>query len=87
MPSAIRCAPPRASSRRQRGTSRVRVLALTNGWPTERFPEYCVFNRRQVDDIRALGVEVDVAFVNARERGKWAYAECLPRISGPRRAI
>jgi glycosyltransferase involved in cell wall biosynthesis len=58
----------------------MRVLALTNGWPTERFPEYCVFNRRQVDDIRALGVEVDVAFVNARERGKWAYAERLARI-------
>jgi glycosyltransferase involved in cell wall biosynthesis len=58
----------------------MRVLALTNGWPTDRHPEYCVFNRRQVDDIRALGVEVDVAFVNARERGKWAYAERLPRI-------
>lgn len=51
----------------------MRVLALTNGWPTAQFPEYCVFTRRQVEDIRALGVTVEVEFVNAREKGKGEY--------------
>lgn len=59
----------------------MRVLALTNGWPTERFPEYCVFNKRQVEDLRGLGLTVDVEFVNAREEGKGAYFRHLPRLA------
>ncbi len=58
----------------------LRVLAVTNGWPTERHPEYCVFTKRQVDDIRKLGVEIDVEFINAREEGKSAYLKAIPKI-------
>jgi glycosyltransferase involved in cell wall biosynthesis len=58
-----------------------RVLAISNGWPTERHPEYCVFNARQVDDIRALGLTVDLEFVNARERGKAEYLRRLPALA------
>lgn len=59
----------------------MRVLALTNGWPTERFPEFCVFNRRQVEEIRKQGVCVDLEFVNARENGKIAYLQRLPFLA------
>lgn len=59
----------------------MRVLALTNGWPTDRHPEYAVFNARQVDSLRALGLSVDVTFVNARERGKMEYLRHLPKIA------
>lgn len=59
----------------------MRILVLTNGWPTERHPEYAVFNARQVDSLRALGLSVDVVFVNAREDGKVAYLRHLPKIA------
>jgi len=59
----------------------MRVLVLTNGWPTERHPEYAVFNARQVDSLRALGLSVDVVFVNAREGGKVEYLRHLPKIA------
>jgi glycosyltransferase involved in cell wall biosynthesis len=59
----------------------MRVLVLTNGWPTARHPEYAVFNERQVASLRALGVEVDVDFVNARERGKLEYLRRLPTVA------
>jgi len=59
----------------------MRVLALTNGWPTNRFPEFCVFNQRQVEDIRKQGVTVDLEFVNARENGKIAYLQRLPGLA------
>ena len=58
----------------------MRVLAITNGWPTEKHPEYCVFHKRQVDSLRRLGITVDVAFVNAREEGRVAYLGWLGRL-------
>lgn len=58
-----------------------RVLAVTNGWPTEKHPEYAVFNARQVDDLRALGLEIDVEFVNARDLGKGEYLRRLPHLA------
>jgi glycosyltransferase involved in cell wall biosynthesis len=59
----------------------VRVLAITNGWPTAKHPEYCIFNERQVESLRSHDVAVDVAFVNAREDGKLAYLSWLPRLA------
>lgn len=58
-----------------------RVLAITNGWPTEQHPEYAVFNARQVDDLRALGLEIEVEFVNARDLGKGEYLRRLPHLA------
>ena len=56
-------------------------MALTNGWPTPRHPEYCVFTERQVDDLRALGLDMTLEFVNARERGKGEYLRRLPGLA------
>lgn len=38
----------------------MRVLVVTSGWPTPDHPSHSIFVARQVDDLRALGVEVDV---------------------------
>jgi glycosyltransferase involved in cell wall biosynthesis len=63
-------------------TARVkRVLVLTNGWPTPDHPEYAVFSRRQMDDLAALGIDYDVEFVNARDRGKAEYLRRLPHLA------
>jgi len=58
-----------------------RVLVLTNGWPTAEHPEYAVFSRRQMDDLKALGIDYDVEFVNARDRGKAEYLRRLPHLA------
>jgi len=47
--------------------TRMRVLTLTNMYPTRRFPAFGVFVRDQVQSLRRLGIEVDVLFLNPRE--------------------
>ena len=49
-----------------------RVLVLTNMYPTEAHPAFGTFVAEQVASLRALGVEIDVLFVNPRQ-GKTNY--------------
>jgi len=48
--------------------SDLRVLVITNMYPTPAEPEFGCFVRDQVDDLRALGVEVDVLAFDGRPR-------------------
>lgn len=60
----------------------MRILTVTNMYPTERSPQFGIFVEEQVNSIRALGHDVDVLFVNAREgrlRHK-AYVLGFPRL-------
>jgi teichuronic acid biosynthesis glycosyltransferase TuaC len=52
----------------------VNVLCLTNMYPTEADPSAGTFVRDLVEDVRALGVKVDVLAFDGRKR-KRAYAE------------
>lgn len=45
----------------------MRVLAVTNMFPTPTNPQFGIFVKEQIDVVRSQGVEVDVLFVNARE--------------------
>lgn len=45
----------------------IRVLVVTNMYPTRRFPAFGVFVRDQVQSLRSLGVDVDVLFLNPRQ--------------------
>ncbi len=45
----------------------VRVLTVTNMYPTRRLPAFGVFVRDQVQSLRRLGIDVDVLFLNPRE--------------------
>lgn len=59
----------------------MKILTATNMYPTEKMPQFGIFVREQVESIRALGHEVDVCFVNARDgrvRHK-AYLLGIPR--------
>lgn len=58
-----------------------RVLLVTNAWPSERHPEYGVFNARQVEDVTALGVEYRIAFINGRDFGTKEYLRRLPDLA------
>ena len=50
----------------------LRVLALTNMFPTEAHPAFGTFVGEQVASLRELGVDIDVLFINPRE-GKANY--------------
>src|SRR4051812_5330184 len=54
----------------------LRVLTVTNMWPTPEAPQFGIFVKRQVDELRRLGVQVDVQFVNGR-RSKANYARAF----------
>ncbi len=45
----------------------MRILTLTNMYPTQRNPQFGIFVREQVASIRNLGHDVDVVFMNGRE--------------------
>jgi len=57
----------------------MRVLMLTNMYPHEADPSFGTFVYEQVRALRALGVEVDVLFVNGRA-SRWNYLVGYPRL-------
>ncbi|HEV3311086.1 MAG TPA: glycosyltransferase family 4 protein [Chloroflexota bacterium] len=60
----------------------MRILAVTNMFPTEKSPQFGIFVDEQANSIRALGHDVDILFFNAREgrlRHK-AYVLGFPRL-------
>lgn len=50
----------------------LKVLVVTNMYPTEAYPAFGTFVQEQVASLRALGVNIDVLFINPRE-GKVNY--------------
>lgn len=54
-------------------TSRLRVLVMTNMYPTPQHPAFGTFVADQVEALRRRGLEMDVLFINPRE-SKWNYA-------------
>lgn len=56
-----------------------RVLVVTNMWPSQADPVFGVFVREQVGSLRRLGLRVDVAFVDGRDRTQ-NYLRALPHL-------
>jgi glycosyltransferase involved in cell wall biosynthesis len=44
----------------------MRLLVATNMWPSATDPTFGIFVKEQVDSVRSIGIEVDVAFVDGR---------------------
>jgi teichuronic acid biosynthesis glycosyltransferase TuaC len=57
----------------------MRVLVVTNMYPTPEMPAFGTFVEAQVRALRALGVEIDVFFFNGRA-SKWSYLTAFPRF-------
>lgn len=51
----------------------MKVLQITNNYPTSKFPIFGIFVKEQIDSLSDLGVENDVFFMNTREKGKKEY--------------
>jgi len=59
----------------------MRILAITNMYPSAEFPGRGVFVREQVKGLRAIGVEVTVLFVDRRQEGPMAYYRMRHKIA------
>lgn len=57
----------------------MKVLIVTNMYPTKERPAFGTFVKDQVTALRAAGVDVDVFFFNGR-RSKLEYATALPHL-------
>ena len=58
----------------------MRVLFITNGFPTAEHPEYCVFTKEQIDGLVKYIVKGRVIFINARQNGTIEYIRKIPTI-------
>ena len=57
----------------------LRILVVTNLWPTEADPGYGSFVKAQMDSLCPLGVEYEVLFVDGR-RSRWNYLRAIGEL-------
>lgn len=56
----------------------MKVLFVTNGYPTKRNPEFCVFTKEQVESVlNTKKIEGEVFFINAKEKGIFEYIRAI----------
>ena len=65
----------------ERRDHRADVLVVTNGWPNEDNDTYCVFIKRQMESLVALGLRCDVLFIRGY-RSPLAYPLAAARLLG-----
>lgn len=58
----------------------MKVLHITNNYPTTKFPIYGIFVKEQILSLRKEGVDVDVFFINGREKGKFEYLRSVFKL-------
>jgi glycosyltransferase involved in cell wall biosynthesis len=58
----------------------MKVLHITNAYPTPSYGAYGVFIKEQIDSLERRGIDNDVVFINAREKGNLQYLLAGPRI-------
>ena len=60
--------------------SEIRILHITNNFPTPNFPIFGIFIKEQIESLRNQGIDNDVFFINSREEGKRAYVKSLVKL-------
>ena len=58
----------------------MRILHVTNNFPTLNYPIFGIFIKEQVESLRSIGISNDVFFINSREDGKIAYLKALFKL-------
>lgn len=58
----------------------VKVLHITNNYPTKNNPDYGVFTKDQIDAVTSLGIESELIFINAREKGIIEYLRAFLKV-------
>ena len=58
----------------------MKVLHITNNYPTKKHPIFGIFVKEQIDSLSELGIENEVFFINGRERGKTEYLMSILKL-------
>ena len=58
----------------------MRILHITNNFPTKNFPIFGIFVKEQIESLNQLEIENEVLFINGREHGKLEYIKAVFRI-------
>jgi len=58
----------------------MRVLHITNNYPTNNHPIFGIFVKEQIDSLTQIGIDNEVFFINGREKGKIEYFRQIFRI-------
>lgn len=58
----------------------MRILHVTNAWPSKAYQAYGVFIKEQVDALEEQGVICDVVFIDARDKGKLEYLQSIKAV-------
>ncbi len=58
----------------------MKVLHITNLYPFDEHPTYGIFIKEQIDSLTDVGIQNDVIFINALQKGKMEYLKTIPMI-------
>ena len=58
----------------------MKVLHLTNNYPTVTLPIFGIFVKEQIESLKGSNTECDVFFINGREKGPFEYFKSIFRI-------
>jgi glycosyltransferase involved in cell wall biosynthesis len=58
----------------------MRILHLTNGYPSAKYPTYCIFIQEQIESLRTQGILCEVIVVNPRKKGILGYISGFIRL-------
>jgi glycosyltransferase involved in cell wall biosynthesis len=58
----------------------MRVLHITNNFPTTKLPIFGIFVKEQIESLNNIGIENEVLFINGREKGKSEYLKSIYKI-------
>jgi teichuronic acid biosynthesis glycosyltransferase TuaC len=55
----------------------MKVLQVTNNYPTRKLPIFGIFVKEQIDSLIDLGIDTDFFFINGREKGPFEYIKSI----------
>ena len=55
----------------------MKVLHITNNYPTNLYPIFGIFVKEQIDSLRKIGIDNEIFFINGREKGKKEYIKSI----------
>ena len=58
----------------------LKILHVTNAYPTSNIPIYGIFIKEQIASLAETGIQSDIFFINAREKGKLEYIRAFFRL-------
>ena len=58
----------------------MKVLHITNNFPTKKHPIFGIFVKEQIDSLTILGIDNNVFFINGKEKGSKEYFKCYFKL-------